>query len=299
MKTYIVFLIALSLILVSGVNGCPGGAEKEEAAKIAGLSISFVDNAPPISATVNQEFPIYVDVLNEGGDYVNKGGAKFYLSGVGPSLEGVKPSLSNEDNLAKQSISPYRIVFADRAKFTEQIPSLFTLPLVLTTCYTYGTTAQASLCLSAKNDSRVCDVGGEKITSSSNSVAPIQITSLKEELTGNRLRITFTIENKLDGQVYLKDTDCDKLQSISESFKKDKVDVEVRIHEREKEGFSCKLLSNTPPYAPTDSLVGSASLGTVVCEKTLSGEENYASPLGIVLRYKYVQSTSKAINIVP
>ena len=298
MKPYILALIVLSLFIISGVAGCPSGT-KETAQETAGLSVSFVNEAPPISASVGQEFPIYIEVTNKGGDYINPGEAKFYLSGVGPNLEGVKSSQANARTLPKQSISPDRISFADKAKFTEQISSLFTFPLVLTTCYNYGTTAQINLCLSARNDTSVCDINGEKITSSSNSIAPVQVTSLKEELVGNKLRLTFNLENKMGGQVYLKETDCDKIQSIQESFKKDKVNVEVRMNEKAKKDFVCKLVNSNSPYEPIDSLVGGANLGTVICEKTLEGNENYASPLGIVLRYKYVTSISKSVNMVP
>lgn len=299
MKNYILALIVLSIFVVSGVNGCPGSGDTEAAPQAAGLSFSFVNNAPPISAAVNQEFPIYVEVSNEGGDYINPGEAKFYLSGVGPNLEGVSSSQSNSRTLPKQSVTPDRISFADNAKFTEQISSLFTIPLVLTSCYSYGTTAQVNLCLSTKNESSVCTISGEKINQGSNSVAPVQITSFRQELVGNIMRISFVIENKMGGEAYLRDTNCDNLQSISESFKNDKVNVEVRINERERSGFICKLQSADAPYAPLDSLMGTTSLGTVVCEKTLSGNENFATPLGIVLRYKYVDSISKSLNIVP
>lgn len=299
MKIYIAILLTLSLLLISGATGCPSTGTSADAA--SGLGVSFVNEAPPLSVSVNQEFPIYVDILNNGGQFVNKGEAKFYLSGVGPNLEGVTASQSNDRSLSKQSISPDRVVFADKAKFTFPIESLYTLPIVLTSCYSYGTTAQASLCISAKNDSEVCDLAGEKITATSNSIAPIQISSVKEELAGNKLRVLITLSNKLGGQVYLPDADCDKLQAkdISESFKQDKVGVEVRLPDREKSSFICKLLTNTSPYVPQDSLAGSANMGTVVCERTLAGGESYQTPFAVILRYKYVESISKNINILP
>ena len=299
MKIYVAILLTLSLLIVSGATGCPASGGKADAS--AGLNVSFVNEAPPLSVSVNQEFPIYVDILNKGGQFVNKGDAKFYLSGVGPNLEGVKASQSNERSISKQSISPDRVVFADKAKFTFPIESLYTLPILLISCYSYGTTAQASLCISAKNDSEVCDLAGEKISATSNSAAPIQISSVKEELAGNKLRVLITLANNLGGQVYLPDADCDKLQAkdISESFKQDKVGVEVRLPDREKSSFICKLITNTAPYIPQDSLVGSANLGTIVCERILAGGESYQTPFAIILRYKYVDSISKNINILP
>jgi len=299
MKTHIAILLVLSLMIISGATGCPSSATKAEAA--SGLQVSFVTDAPPLSASVNQEFPIYLDILNAGGQFINKGDAKFYLSGIGPDLEGVRAIQSNERSLSKQSISPDRIILADKAKFTFPIESLYTSTIALTSCYTYGTTAQATLCISAKNDSSVCNSATEKITATSNSVAPLQVTSVKEEIVGNKLRVFIVLTNKLKGQVYLPDADCDKLQAkdISESFKQDKVGVEVRLPDREKSSFVCKLLTSAAPYVPQDSLVGSANMGTVVCERTLAGNENYATPFAVILRYKYVESMSKTINILP
>jgi len=293
----LIFLV-LSVFLVSGQQGCPGGGDKEIESAVNGLEISFINEAPPLSVSVNQGFPIYLDILNKGGDFINQGDAKFYLSGVGPNLEGVSPVQTNARSLPKESVSPDRAVFAERAKFTFPIERLHTLPLSLTSCYKYGTRTEASICVSASNESSVCTVGAERIGSGSNSVAPVQITSLREDVTGDILRVFFTLENKMGGIVYLQDTDCDKLQAkdISESFKQDKVSIEVRSLES---GFNCKLLSSSSPYIPVDSLQGTASLGTVVCEKTLSGRENYKAPFSIVTRYKYVDSTLKSINIVP
>lgn len=300
MKKYLIAILVLSLFIVSGIAGCP--SKEQKAAEAAGLEVSFVNDAPPVSVSVNQEFPIYADILNKGGAFINAGDAKFYLSGVGSNLEGVKSSQTNERSLSKQSMSPDRIVLADKAKFTFPIETVYTLPLLLTSCYAYGTTTQATVCMSAKNDSTVCSISGEKITSSSNIMAPVQITSLKEELSGNKLTILFTIANKLSGQVYMKDSDCDKIQAkndLAESFKQNKVNLEIRIPDRETSGFICHLLSAGSPYVPQDSLSGTAGLGTVQCEKTLAGNENYVMPFAIVTRYRYIDSVSKSINIVP
>ncbi len=296
MRSLAIVMIALSLLVVSGVEGCPGAGDAE--AKSAGLVVSFVSDAPPISVNVNQEFPIYIEVLNNGGDFVNKDMASFYLSGIGPSLEGVSEKKTNERSIAKESISPERVIFAEAAKFTFPIESLHTVPLSLTACYNYGSVAQATICIAAKNKTEICEVGENRITPTSNTVAPVQVTSLTENIVGNKLRVSFTIENKLDGSVYMPDTDCDKLQikDISESFKGNKVQVEVRSPEK---GFNCKLQGLTSPYTPVDGTKGSADLGNVICEKDLTGRENYVAPFSVILRYKYVDSTLKTINILP
>ena len=297
-KFALMFLV-LAVFLVSGQQGCPSFGEGKVDVVSQGLELSFVNEAPPLTVSVNQEFPIYVEVLNKGGQFINQGEANFYLSGIGSNLEGVSESQTNSRNLAKESITPDRIVFAENARFAFPIESLYTLPLALISCYAYGTATQASVCVSSLNESRLCTVGAEKINSNSNSVAPIQITSLKEEVVGNKLRVLFTIANKLNGKVYLPDTSCDKLlskESFSESFKQDKVRVEIRTTEQ---GFSCKLLTTVSPYLPLDATTGNTDLGTVVCEKELEGKKNNKAPFSIILRYKYVESVLSTINIVP
>jgi len=298
-KLAILFLV-LAVFLVSGQEGCPStGFGKDAPLKSAGLEVSFVEEAPPSTVSVNQEFPLYVNLLNKGGDFINKGDAQIYLSGIGPNLENVHSKQSNSQSLAKDSLISDRINFAEKARFTFPIESLHTLPLSLTTCYAYGTRTQASICISNTNQTELCKVGTNKITSSSNSIAPIQITELKETVIGNKLTVLFKIENNLGGAVYLPDTDCDKIVSKNtplEAFKQNKVRIEVRTTES---GFICKLQNEQSPYGPVDATIGTIAIGTVVCEKALEEKSTRQSPFSVVLRYKYVDSSLKTINIVP
>jgi len=297
MKKTILSLILLSLVLLSGITGCPQKAESATSAPSSGLEVQFSKDAPPVSVNVNQEFPIYVDVLNSGGGYIPAGDSKFYLTSVS-NLENVQTSLVNTRTLNKESVTPDKLVFAEKAKFPFTLQSLFVMPMVLTSCYKYGTSTQATICIVSSNQSAVCTVSGEKISGDSNSVAPVQITSLTEEIVSNKLRITMIVSNKLGtGQVYLKDSDCDRIiqKDYNEASKKDKVNIELRTPEK---GMTCKLQEGAFPYNTIDSLTGVADLGRVVCEKPLSSQET-ASPLYIILRYTYVSSITKNLNILP
>ncbi len=299
MKRALIGIILLSLIILSGATGCPSfGTQTATQVTAAGLDVQFSKDAPPVSVNVNQEFPIYIDVLNKGGDYVQKGDAKFYLTGIGPNLENVKSTSENDIMLSKESTSPDRLIFADKARFTFALQNLLVMPLALTDCYSYGTTTQANICLAGSNQSSVCSISGEKIADDSNSIAPVQITSLTESAVGNKLRVTFTVSNKLSGQVYLQDTDCDKLlqsKDYNEAAKNNKVSVEIRTPEK---GLACHLEQQKSPYQPLDSLMGVSDLGNVVCERELTSDD-HVSPLYIILRYKYVSSMTKNLNVLP
>jgi len=299
MKKTLIVLTVLSLILLSGATGCPSSTTTTTQAAAAGLNVQFSTGAPPVSVNVNQEFPIYIDVTNAGGDYVQAGDAKFYLTGIGPNLENINPVLSNQRTLNKESTTPDKLIFAEKAKFTFALQSLLVMPLALTDCYTYGTTTQANVCIASSNESAVCSVSGEKITSDSNSIAPVQIGSLTEDVSGNTLRISFTIMNKLNGQIYLPTTDCDKLlqsKDFNEAGKLSKVNIELRTPEQ---GMICHLEKTDFPYESTDALSGITDVGKVVCEKTLTGQDDHVSPLYVILRYKYVSSTTQNLNILP
>jgi len=288
-----ILAIAFLALLLTGVNGCP--SQTPAAVSTAGITATFVENAPPASVTVNMNFPIYVDIKNAGGAYVNKGDAKFYLSGIGYNLEGISTPLTNINYLEKESDFAERLTFARNAKWTFELQNIFILPLLLTSCYNYGTVSQSTVCVAASNESKICSTSGEK--SIKNTAAPIQISELTEKVIGNKLTVSFNIENKGTGQVYIADSDCDKLQQsdINEALKQKRVLIAVKTEP----GFSCKLESNTAPYGPVTGLSGTTSIGGVECEKQLEGEQDHSTPFTIILQYKYRDSISKSLSILP
>ena len=297
MKKAIVVFLIVSLFLL-GIEGCPKEEEKEVI--IPGLTMSFVENAPPKEISVGQSVPIYVDIKNKGGIHIDVGKAKFYLIGIGPNLDNVQEKLSNKKFLDK-GIGSERLKFATNAESNLDLDMPHMFPLTLISCYAYETLAEIETCI-ADEESSVCSISGEKVTEKSNTLSPVQVTSLKEEVLGNKLIITFTIENKgVDpkkiGEVYLKDTDCDILQDrmhkkyLDEYLKRGNVNIEVKVEVGKGGDFVC------------DFHEGAVSLGTtgkakVVCEKTLAGED-YMTVFTIILKYKYIDSIATTITILP
>jgi hypothetical protein len=271
--------------------------------------MSFVENAPPISVNVNQEFPIYVDILNKGGSYINPGAATFYFSGVGYDLKNVEKVVKNTQLLSKESTVPERLYLARNAIWTTTLQNAFSLPFILTSCYNYGTVAQVDICVSSKNSTTICSVSGEKVTSESNSAAPLQITSVTESLSGSKLQVTILVENKgissvAQSHVYLADADCDKLLqaegNLEELQKENKVKVSVKTGSEP--GWTCKLQSSSYPFVPINELEGAISLepvGKIVCEKSVSNEGVHVMPLTISLLYRYVDYITQTIRINP
>ena len=188
-KYAILGLLVISILLL-GVEGCP----KEEVISEGGLLMSFVEEAPPSNIISGQSVPIYVDIKNTGGVHIGTDKAVFYLGGIGPNLDGVTQKLLNKRFLDKGTGSE-RLVFAKNAKSSLELEMPHMFGLTLTSCYNYETMVQIEACI-ATNKSSVCSIAGEKVKPSSNSIAPIQVTSFTEEVIGNKLIITFIVENK-------------------------------------------------------------------------------------------------------
>jgi len=308
MKTIAIFMLGMMALLVLGIEGCPQ-TQTTATVSTQGISMSFVDNAPPASVSVNQEFPIYVDILNKGGSYINPGAAMFYLSGIGYNLQNVAKSVKNTQLLSKESAFPERLYFAKAAKWTTALENTFPLYLILTSCYNYGTVAQVDVCVSNKNSTNLCSISGEKLKSGANSAAPLQITSVSESLDGNKLQVAILVENKgvseiTASHVYLADADCDKLlqagDNLEELQKENKVKVTVKTGAEP--GWACRLQSASAPFSQINGLEGVITLepvGKIICEKTVKNEETHVMPLTVSLLYRYVDSVTKTIRINP
>lgn len=293
----LVAFLALILIFVSAQQGCP--KEEKVSFNTTALVMNFVDNAPPAQLVTNEKYPIYVDIRNDGGYDVPAGSAHFYLSGVGENLKNVDLHAQNVNFLNKktnvQSGGKERLTFATIAEPWKPLPAPFNFTIRLDSCYRYATVTQSSICVGKGNG--ICTLTGDKITSNSNSAAPIQVTSLTENIQGNKLYVSFVISNKGTGEVYLPNADCTKLQehNIDEKLKQNQVEIIVRTEE----GFSCKLQETRPPYSSIDALSGIASVGTVTCQKTLTETASHSATFEIVLSYTYRESITKGLTILP
>lgn len=290
----VICLLVLGLFFISGQEGCQ---EEEQEFDSSGLSMNFVTDAPPSEVNYGYNFPIYVDVKNNGGYDIDVARAQFYLSGVGENLAGVENYLTNSIKLTKKTLSvegaSERLKFAESATATVQLNNPFTFNMQLDSCYDYASITETSICVG--ETSSVCSTEGNKI-SDTNTVAPIQVNSLTERIEGNKLYADFIISNEGTGKVYLPNADCDKLQEddLNEKQKENMVEVVVRTEQ----GFICNIQQATAPYATINSLEGAAKIGKVTCVKTID-EETHSAAFEIILTYKYRETLVQALKILP
>jgi len=299
--SYLFVILAIASILVIGasVPGCQT-TKKTATFDTLALSFSFIPDAPPEQVEVQSAFPIYIEVKNFGGYDVMPGKAEFYLSGIGNSLTSVSKKETNKNILeTKTDISlggTERITFAKTAISSLPLQSPFPLSLVLTGCYDYQTIMQTDVCVGKKSN-EICDLAGEKIESNQSTAAPIQITSLKEQLIGNKLQIIFLISNKATGEVYSPDSSCDKIQAgdIDEKLNQNNLWLTIETDP----GFVCELKSKNVPYSSIKTTDGRGAVGAILCEKDVLSEETHVAPLKVTMHYKYKQSSTKQIMLLP
>ncbi len=297
----IAFLALLSLGATQ--TGC-SQSKDTNVFNTTGLTLSFVDNAPPSIINSGTLFPIYLKAENYGGYDVAPGTARFYLTGIGNNLEGVQTNLINQNQLTKkteQQEAGFEVLkFAEQATSSlANMNNAFNFSMKADVCYNYATHTEATVCIGQGDG--MCPLSGNKIRTGSNTNAPIQITNMSEQTQGNKLYISFLIENKGGGKVYYSDLDCDKLYGTDSS---------ARTKEQLKEGFVEVYIDtgNEPDLkCSIQSLSGSTIEGTngmapvarkVTCSKIIGMQTN-AAPLKINLAYKYIASVSKSITLFP
>ncbi len=288
-----IFFTFLIFVLILSLAGC--APTKKQTTEYYGLKFNFVENAPPNQVSTNQRFPIIVNVENNGGADVYPGKAVFYLMGIGTNLKDYSQRLENNVLINKKDTIPgtQKLIFAQNAYSPLNIQNPLTIDLVLASCYEYSTTTEAEICVAKQ--SGVCKIEGNKISEKSNSVAPIKITSLTESVEGNKLKITFTIQNIGKGKVFIDNADCDGIvkNDPKEIIKQNYAKIQINDNSL---GLECKILNQN--LSSIIGLNGYTQLGVVECVKTLS-DENFQSLIKIYLTYKYVEEIKKPLTIYP
>ncbi len=305
-KTLTTVLLVISFLALFSLGAeTPGCDNKDQGAvfNTTALYLNFVDQAPPSSVNLGIPFQIYLRTENKGEFDIAPGAVKFYLTGIGNNLRNVNPILSNQVFLNKQTgqqEAGFEIIkFSENAEPSIVISNPFNFTMRADACYNYITQTQATICI-GKGDS-TCPITGEKITTGSNSNAPIQVTSLTEQVQGNKLYISFTITNKGNGDVYYSDMNCDKFfgQDSNERNRQilKKNYVEVSVDSGTEQDLTCNLQNPAGGLSTTNS--GMAPIGTKVTCSKIIGQETHSSPLNINLGYRYIHGVSKVITVLP
>lgn len=298
---FIIFILAAVLFAASGQMGCQKGKSEFDS---QALMMGFVEEAPPEELVPSKTYPIYVDIENKGGADILSG-AHFYLSGFSPeTIKNTNPQVQNAFLLVKKTTlqegGKERLVFATAAQPAE-LQADFDIPMQVDACYKYSSSMQTSICVGETGTGAICTIEEEKIKTGDNSPSPLQITSLTENVVGNKLFVIAIIENKGIGSVYLPNVNCDLLikDDINEKLKKNSIQIAIATEA----GFKCSLKTIESPHGAIEATTGildlSGNLGKLTCYKILTDEPTHTVPFSVTSSYVYEQSITKSFKILP
>lgn len=279
-------VLALSL-LAFGQAGC--GREEQAESGTQGIILEQISGAPPSQASKGQEFQIMVALENKGSYDVKPGEARIFLEGLDPSLYSLSQANLKKANIIELKKANRieeiiggreRIVFASNAKYVGQNID-FDQAINYASCYIYETEVQTNICFALQ--SGVCDLEGDKLEGAFVGDAPIQITSITEERSGQNVQVKFKIENKGTGRVFIPEANCE----TPELFLEDAVLVSIESEEL----FDCRptLTSEKAGEGRVNSII--------VCKRNMQGIADHSSPVKFRLRYKYVETSETTLRI--
>ena len=301
MKKYFIFIFLSLLLALSGCKQQDTGSSGTFIGGTDGVSVEFVNLAPPSQFNQNDSVRVKALLKNKGETRVATGNAKARVFGV--TLENFGLTQDYKTNLGP---------IEARGEFTsdggEQEVELGTikykLPVINSEdytlrarlCYPYQTKALVDVCikstLSQESGEEICGIDGEKVVSGSVSSAPIQITSITEQTRGSdQIRFDVIIENKGVGEVYPVNSKCEDLDNeIKRVENRNKINVKVNSPV----GVVCSFRSGEPGAEGIITL-DSTRKDTLSCWKNV--EETVVDKLSLTLSYVYRDQITKQITI--
>ena len=301
MRKYFIFIFLSLLLILSGCKQTDTEKKGTFLGGIEGVSINFVNLAPPSQFSQNDSVKFKVLLKNKGEAKVATGNAKARIFGVELSNFGLTPQY-------RGTLGPLEAQGEFTAEGGEQeidfgnikykLPIInsedFTLRARL--CYPYQTKASVDVCvkssISQESGEQICDTTGEKITSGSVSGAPVQITSITEQTRGaDQIRFDITIQNKGKGEVYPVTSRCEDLDDeIKRVEQKNKVNVKVNSPI----GVVCSFRSGEPS---AEGIITLDATGKDVLSCWKNVEETIVDKLSLTLSYVYRDQATKQVTI--
>ncbi|MBI2507961.1 hypothetical protein HYV89_03335 [Candidatus Woesearchaeota archaeon] len=303
-KRYCIFLVIISLILISG-QSCD---KKDKKGGVflggkGGLVIDFVEDAPPLSGIFKDEaFPIDVELINKGETDIGSGAAIIYLTGALSSSNALNVPTKQASNDAFISavedseqglVEDSLVVSLGTATYTgnllgDSVP----LDTRASVCYPYETRVQVDEFCVPSTARRVtgtddCEIitTNNIIKEKDNSGAPVHVTSLREQQGPDFVRVTLDINNVGTGDVVVPGVCKRDLERTD----LDKVRVKMPTN------FVCSFKEGESNEGMIELRGGH---GVLRCKRDVSNPGSaFKESVGITLSYNYMQEISKTVTI--
>lgn len=319
MKKIYLFFALFSVFILSGCtsdtdNRASGVSGQSFIGGFESLTFSFGENTPPDTVRDQglQPFSIRLLVENKGEFDIPDGRAHVSLNGFNAqdlNLQNSSQTLSNLNGFRKQGTNTIpggiqQVVFSDLTYVDSVVSGTFPLRIFANICYPYQTRAIVNLCIngntvpSIDDRVRICDLNSQREVS--NSGAPVYIENVRQYPSGtSSIQLQFDIVHRPtsnDANIYETnsfDSNC-RLNGIPTSssealFKRDKVTYQVNTGI---EGINCESTGSN-----SNTITLNSNKYTVTCIQDTTGQDEYETPISIVLDYDYLDRISKVITI--
>ena len=282
-----------------------------------GLTIKFIDNAPPLSVFEDTNFPILIELQNKGATDINYGWYTLGVEQANMDLLGdpVKP-FSLLGRTASDKYGEQKIVelLGHAKKLPSQTQRMDSV-ISVTGCYSYGTDASADVCIDTDlfglaRYEKSCKI--KNIAMSGGQGGPVSVSKIEVQMLPhdeqNKVIPQFIIyvQNMGEGQPIVPeavDTACSSRSIKSEQY--NVVKVEASLFEYE---LDCKPklsdIMNDETLQQQNPKAGYKKLekkeGIIKCELPDGLDKargTYTSPLTVHLDYGYTDTISKKVEI--
>jgi len=299
-KEIIIVLLVIGVLFIAGCKKTEPTSDGPFIGGSGGVQLSFSESAPLSEFDQGESIPFKVKLTNKGEYDIPKGEANVKLFGFtnfnGLEIEKYKVTSGILYGISKiRAEGGEQIVDFGSGVYNKEVIGEFTdLTIHSMVCYPYKTKTNVKVCMSSRRiketeGQEICAVEGEKALTGTTSAAPIQVTSITEELKGsNSLLFKIDIQNMGTGDVFDNTISCENYEPL---VNQDIISVKVTPSD-----LVCDFLEGGQGTSGKIKLIdGKKSL---YCEKTLENKENsYQDDLIIDMDYKYMESGSTAVKI--
>jgi len=316
MKQTKISIIAFLCIVLITFNACSLGGGSGSVASTDyrkgtdALKMEFMNNAPPEKVGEDSHFDVAIELKNDGGFDIAKGiltigYEKDYLEllewAESDSISPASTPNSVYFNLIGKSLindeGGFDVVVPKmKARFLEPLAETHTTILFITSCYSYNTSFDDTVCIDTDPYNRrlidkVCE---SKAKSYSSQGAPVAVTKIEPDFlsSGDRgiliPKYTIHLKNKGIGEII----NSQKLKQFCSSSSVDREDVNRLDIEA--------YLSGRELKCSPEPLRLEKNKDKVICkleEGIPKSEATYLAPIVIILKYGYTHSVSKPVEI--
>lgn len=301
--TYVLAILAIIVMFAGCTPSDEGSSESTKmfAGGTEGLVLGFLEGSPPPEIFDQGQYPfdIEVKVENAGEWDVPANEVMVSISGIDPAEFGLTEyeKMPDEDlpgvELDSQGNEiPGHITYVSFSplEYSGSVTGRVTFPVRADVCYTYGTTAQAKLCMKADMldyDDSVCNVNEVKAVE--NSGSPIHVVSMSQEPMGaDKLAFTFKIQARGVGAISRFGSSCS-----NELGFEDEVWVEVDTGNSE---LSCAGLKEGNG-ATTGYVKLNNGYRVVTCKQPVSTTVDFEKLATIRLKFDYKEHIDTTLMV--